>query len=146
MRAVLQRVSEARVECGASGGGGHIAHGLVALVGVTHTDDAICAERLADKLLTLRVFDDDAGVANRSCVDVGGGVLLVSQFTLYADTRKGRRPSYRRAADPDHAEPLVAAVAERLRAHGAEVVTGCFGDHMRLALVNDGPFTLNLEV
>lgn len=149
MRALIQRVSEASVEVLEEGrltSTGRIGAGLVALVGVTHDDTADEATRLADKIAHLRVHRDDDGVMNRSTIDVGGAVLVVSQFTLYADTRKGRRPSYLAAADPEHAEPLVAAVASRLAELGLEVATGRFRADMRVALTNDGPVTLLLEV
>ena len=114
--------------------------------GVTHTDRAVEADRLADKLWGLRIFDDDDGVMNRSVADVGGAVLVVSQFTLYGDTAKGRRPSWTAAARPEHAEPLVDRLVDSLRALGAEVATGRFRTDMRVDLVNDGPVTLMLEV
>jgi D-aminoacyl-tRNA deacylase len=151
VRALVQRVSEAAVTCAPTPDDpaeetGRIGRGLVALVGVTHDDDAATARRLADKLWHLRVFPDEAGAMNRSCAEVGGGVLVVSQFTLYGETTKGRRPSYLAAARPDHAEPLVGATVARLRELGAPVATGRFRTHMRVALVNDGPGTLLLEV
>lgn len=151
MRALVQRVVEASVTAAPAAGEpaeetGRIEHGLVAFVGVTHDDDEATARRLADKIRTLRVFPDDRGMMNRSCVDVGGAVLVVSQFTLYGDTRRGRRPSYVEAAEPDVAEPLVDAVVERLRETGTPVATGRFRTHMQVSLVNDGPVTLMLEV
>lgn len=151
MRALIQRVTEATVTSRAERDGeviatGRIGPGLVALVGVTHGDDAALADRLADKLWHLRVFEDAEGAMNRSCADVGGEVLVVSQFTLYGETRKGRRPSFVAAARPEHAEPLVARVVERLRSHGAHVETGRFRTSMQVSLTNDGPVTLLLEV
>jgi D-aminoacyl-tRNA deacylase len=151
VRALVQRVSSASVTSTPEGGGvpeetGRIGQGLVALVGVTHDDDRAAAEKLADKVWNLRVFEDADGQMNRSCADVGGGVLVVSQFTLYGDTRKGRRPSFVDAARPDHAEPMVEALVDRLRVHGAEVATGRFRTHMDVSLVNDGPVTILLEV
>lgn len=149
MRALIQRVSEASVEVvedGRTTTTGRIGAGLVALVGVTHDDTTAEAERLADRIAHLRVHRDDDGVMNRSTLDVGGAVLVVSQFTLYADTRKGRRPSYLAAAAPEHAEPLVEAVASRLSELGLEVATGRFRADMRVTLTNDGPVTLLLEV
>jgi D-tyrosyl-tRNA(Tyr) deacylase len=125
---------------------GAIGAGLCAFVGVTHHDDLAAAERLADKIWNLRVFDDADGVMNLPVGEAGGAVLVISQFTLYGDTRKGRRPSYGSAARPEQAEPLVTAVAERLRSLGATVATGRFGAEMAVALVNDGPVTLSLEV
>jgi D-tyrosyl-tRNA(Tyr) deacylase len=116
-------------------------------VGVTHDDDEPAARKLAAKVAGLRVFDDDAGVMHRSLVDVGGAALVVSQFTLYGDTSRGRRPSWIAAAPPERAEPLVDAFADALREeHGVAVSTGRFRADMLVALVNDGPVTLMLEV
>ena len=120
--------------------------GLCALVGVTHDDTAATARKLAEKIWHLRVFDDDDGAMNLSCADVGGGVLVVSQFTLYGDTSRGRRPSWIAAARPEVAEPLVHEVVSALRTLGARVETGRFRTHMDVELVNDGPVTLLLEV
>ena len=145
MRAVIQRVSEARVTVD-DAVVGEIGPGLCALVGVTHDDGEAEAHKLAAKLAHLRVFDDADGVMNRSLVDVGGAVLVVSQFTLYGDTSRGRRPSWIAAAHPEHAEPLVEAVVAGLRGLGAEVATGRFRADMRVALVNDGPVTLVVDV
>lgn len=125
---------------------GSIGPGLCVLVGVTHDDTTVHADRLADKLVGLRVFGDDEGVMNRSVDDVGGALLVVSQFTLYGDTAKGRRPSWIAAARPEHAEPLVDHVVAALRARGRSVETGRFRTDMRVTLVNDGPVTLMLEV
>jgi D-tyrosyl-tRNA(Tyr) deacylase len=111
-------------------------------LGVTHADDLDRAERMAAKLWHLRIFDDDAGLMNRSVGDAGGEILVVSQFTLYGDTTRGRRPSWVAAAPPEQAEPLVEAVVAELRALGATVATGRFGADMQVALVNDGPVTL----
>lgn len=141
----MQRVTSARVTVDGSDVG-VIGPGLCALVGVAHDDDADRARRLATKLWRLRILRDDAGVMNRSLSDVGGEILVVSQFTLYGDTSGGRRPSWLAAARPEHAEPLVDAVVAELRALGAAVATGRFGAEMQLALVNDGPVTLILEV
>ena len=116
------------------------------LVGATHADNVGVADRLADKLWGLRIFDDEGGVMNRSVADVAGSVLVVSQFTLYGDTAKGRRPSWIAAARPEHAEPLVDRVVDTLRSLGATVETGRFRTDMRLDLVNDGPVTLMLEI
>lgn len=151
MRALVQRVREASVEVVDRDGSvqvvGRIGAGLLALVGATHEDRAEDARRLAAKVAGLRVFDDEDGVPNRSVVDVGGAVLVVSQFTLYGDTRKGRRPSYVAAARPEQAEPLVDQVVAALRAeHGLEVATGRFRAHMLVHSVNDGPMTLAVEV
>lgn len=125
---------------------GAVGRGLCVLVGVTHDDDEADARRLAAKLWNLRIFDDDAGVMNRSLADVGGQALVVSQFTLYGDTSRGRRPSWVAAARPEQAEPLVEAVVGALRGLGAQVETGRFGAEMLVALVNDGPVTLVVEV
>lgn len=151
MRALIQRVHEAWVTSAEQRGGpgeetGRIGPGLVALVGATHDDTPELADKLADKVFNLRVFADDEGSMNLGCADVGGQVLVVSQFTLYADTRKGRRPSYLPAAGPEHAEPLVDRFVERLREHGATVATGRFRTHMDIGLINDGPVTIMLEV
>jgi D-tyrosyl-tRNA(Tyr) deacylase len=145
VRALVQRVTEARVTV-AGEVVGEIGAGLCVLVGATHTDTPATAHKLADKVWNLRVFDDDEGVMNRSAADVGGGMLVVSQFTLYADTRKGRRPAWSAAAAPEAAEPLVGVFAEALRDLGARVATGRFGADMQVALVNDGPVTLMLDV
>ncbi|HEX6424539.1 MAG TPA: D-aminoacyl-tRNA deacylase [Acidimicrobiales bacterium] len=145
MRAVVQRVLEARVTVDGVAVGA-IGPGMCVLVGVTHDDDEPRARRLADKLWNLRIFDDDAGVMNRSLADAGGQVLVVSQFTLYGDTSRGRRPSWVAAARPEEAEPLVGAVVAGLRGLGAQVETGRFGAEMLVALVNHGPVTLVVEV
>ena len=145
MRAVVQRVSSSAVRVEGEVVGA-IGPGLCALVGVTHDDDEAAAVRLADKIWHLRVLADEAGSMNRSLADAGGGVLVVSQFTLYGDTTRGRRPSWVAAARPEHAEPLVDAVVARLREHGAEVATGRFGADMQVTIENDGPVTVTLEV
>lgn len=145
MRAVVQRVSEASVTVDGEVVGA-IGPGLCVLVGVTHDDGVDTARRLAAKLWHLRVLDDDAGVMNRSVAEAGGQLLVVSQFTLYGDTRRGRRPSWVAAARPEQAEPLVDAVVEELRGLGADVATGRFRADMHVALVNDGPVTLVVEV
>jgi D-tyrosyl-tRNA(Tyr) deacylase len=145
VRALVQRVSEARVRIDGSAVG-EIGPGLCVLVGVTHDDDEAAARRLAEKVWTLRIFDDAEGVMNHSLADTGGGLLVVSQFTLYGDTRKGRRPSWVGAARPEQAEPLVEEFAATLRALGAPVATGVFGAHMAVEIVNDGPVTLLVEV
>ncbi|HEY4609935.1 MAG TPA: D-aminoacyl-tRNA deacylase [Ilumatobacteraceae bacterium] len=149
MRGLVQRVSEASVTVDGPDGAkvvGAIGNGLCVLVGVTHDDSPANARKLADKIWGLRIMDDDKGVMNRSVAEVGGQVLIVSQFTLYGDTSGGRRPSWINAARPEHAEPLVQEVVEQLRASGAVVATGRFRTEMRVSLVNDGPVTLLLEV
>jgi D-aminoacyl-tRNA deacylase len=144
VRAVVQRVTEATVSVAASEIA-RIGAGLCVLVGVTHDDDATVAAKLADRLWNLRLFDDEAGVMNRSAAELGAELLVVSQFTLYGDTTKGRRPSWIAAARPEHAEPLVDVVVDELRRLGATVATGRFGAEMKVALVNDGPVTVLLE-
>jgi D-tyrosyl-tRNA(Tyr) deacylase len=145
VRALVQRVAEASVAIDGEVVGA-IGAGLCVLVGVTHTDSPELAAKLADKLWSLRIMADADDVMNRPVSDCGGELLVISQFTLYGDTRKGRRPSWIDAARPEQAEPLVDAVVERLRALGATVATGRFGADMQVALVNDGPVTVLLEV
>jgi len=145
MRAVVQRAIRAQVRVGDEVVG-EIGAGLVALVGVTHTDGPAEAERLAGKLAHLRLFDDDAGVMNRSVLDAGGAVLVVSQFTLYGDASRSRRPSWSAAAPRATAEPLMEAVVAALRRAGVAVATGRFGADMAVELVNDGPVTLIVDV
>ena len=125
---------------------GAIGRGLLVLLGVGHDDTSENATRLAAKIARLRIFPDAAGRFDRSLLDVGGDALVVSQFTLLADTRKGNRPSFTDAARPEQAEPLVEAFAEALRAAGARVETGVFGAKMEVELVNDGPVTIVLEL
>jgi D-tyrosyl-tRNA(Tyr) deacylase len=145
MRGLVQRVSQAAVLVDDQIVGA-IGAGLCVLVGVTHDDTAVKARKLADKIWGLRIFDDDDGVMNRSVADTGGEVLIVSQFTLYGDTSAGRRPSWIKAARPEHAEPLVQMVIDQLCALGATVATGRFRTEMRVSLINDGPVTVLLEV
>jgi D-tyrosyl-tRNA(Tyr) deacylase len=145
MRAVVQRVTRARVVVG-DGDVGSIGAGLCVLVGVTHDDDETTARALAAKVWNLRVMRDGDGVMNRSVGDTSREVLVVSQFTLYGDTSRGRRPSWVAAARPDHAEPLVDVVVQELRDLGAIVATGRFGADMAVELVNDGPVTVLLEI
>jgi D-aminoacyl-tRNA deacylase len=140
----VQRVASASVTVGEEVVGS-IGPGLCAFVGVTHTDDDAAAARLARRLWQLRIFPDDEGLTNRSAEDLSLEVLVVSQFTLYADTSRGRRPSFVQAAPPERAEPLVEEVAGALRGLGASVATGRFRAAMRVTLVNDGPFTILLE-
>jgi D-tyrosyl-tRNA(Tyr) deacylase len=144
VRALIQRVTEARVRV-ADEVVGEIGAGLCVLVGVTHHDDQAAARRLAEKVWHLRVFADPDAPMQRSLADTTRAALVVSQFTLYGDTRRGRRPSWTAAAPPAVAEPLVEAFTATLRALGAEVETGRFGAHMTVDLVNDGPVTLLLE-
>ncbi len=144
MRALVQRVAEAHVTVDGEVVG-EIGPGLCVLVGVTHDDDESTATKLAGKLWHLRVFDDDEGSMNRSVADTTRALLVISQFTLYGETRKGRRPSWVAAARPEEAEPLVEALVAELRALGAEVAEGVFGAHMEVGLVNDGPVTLLIE-
>ena len=145
MRALVQRVREARVTVDGRVTGA-IGSGLLVLAGVIHGDSGDDRDWLVHKIVNLRVFDDDAGVMNRSVRDVGGDILAVSQFTLYASTKKGHRPSWSAAARPEVAEPLFdALVAAMAVALGKAVQTGVFGAHMDVALVNDGPVTLWLD-
>ena len=125
---------------------GRIGPGLCVLVGVTHDDDDPIARRMADKIWGLRIMDDPEGVMNRSIAETTGAVLVVSQFTLYGDTRKGRRPGWSAAARPEHAEPLIETVVDELAGLGATVATGRFRAEMQVALVNDGPVTVLLEI
>ena len=140
MRAVAQRVSQASVSVDGAVIGAIDGPGLLVLVGVTHDDTAEKAAKLAAKLWGMRILDGE-----KSCSDVGAPLLVVSQFTLYADTSKGRRPSWSNAAPGPVAEPLVDAVVAELRALGATVETGKFGADMKVALVNDGPITIIVE-
>jgi D-tyrosyl-tRNA(Tyr) deacylase len=145
MRAVIQRVRQGRVSVEGQVVG-EIGPGLVILLGVGHGDGPTEADRLADKIATLRIFSDAEGKTNLSVLDVGGEALVISQFTLYADCRKGRRPSFTKAALPDMAAPLVETFAERLRQAGVRrVETGEFGALMLVEIHNDGPFTIVLD-
>lgn len=145
MRVVLQRVSSARVTV-AGRVTGEIGPGLLLLQGIEPADTAEDGEWLAQKIAKLRIFPDDAGQMNRSVVDLAGGILLVSQFTLFASTAKGTRPSFNAAARPDHARPLYELFQHQLAAaSGRPVATGEFGAMMEVALVNDGPVTLLLD-
>ena len=145
MRAVVQRVSQASVRVGEEVVGA-IGAGLCVLVGVTHTDTEAISRQLAAKLWHLRIMADEAGVMNRSAADTGGEVLVVSQFTLYGNTDRGRRPSWIDAARPEQAEPLVQAVIDELVRLGATVATGRFRAEMAVSLINDGPATLIIEL
>jgi D-aminoacyl-tRNA deacylase len=145
MRGLVQRVSQASVTVDDEVVGS-IGPGLCVLVGVTHDDTEATARKMADKIWGLRVIDDENGVMNRSVADSTREVLIVSQFTLYGDTSGGRRPSWINAARPEHAEPLIQAVIDQLRASGATVATGRFRTEMQVSLINDGPVTVLLEV
>ena len=144
MRIVVQRTKQAHV---AVGGDivGQIPFGLVLLVGITHEDTEADAKYLADKIAHLRIFEDERGKMNLSVKDVGGQILSVSQFTLYGDCRKGRRPNFVKAAGPEKAEPLYHRFNELLREHGLHVATGHFGAMMEVSLANWGPVTFILE-
>ncbi len=144
MRAVIQRVSSAHVEVDGEVTG-RIGRGLLVLLGVGHGDTERQAHWLAEKIAGLRIFEDDAGKMNLSVQDVGGSVLVVSQFTLYADCRRGRRPSFTDAAPPDVADQLYQVFVDHLRAQGILVHTGVFQAHMDVHLVNDGPVTMVLD-
>jgi D-aminoacyl-tRNA deacylase len=144
VRAVVQRVSEAQVSVGGTVVG-RIGRGLCVLLAATHADTPASADRMAERLWYLRIFPDDSGRINRSASDLGLAVLVVSQFSLYADTSRGRRPSFVAAAPPEQAEPLIDRVAGRLRDLGAEVATGRFRAEMAVALVNDGPLTVTVD-
>ncbi len=144
MRAVIQRVSEGSVTVD-NRKVARIGKGLVVLLGIAPGDTQANAEALADKLVHLRIFEDSEEKMNLSLLDVKGQAIVVSQFTLYADTRKGRRPSFTEAAKPDIAEPLVEAFAGMLEARGVPTQTGVFGAMMEVALVNDGPVTIVME-
>ena len=144
MRALLQRVSRAEVRV-SEGMVGRIGPGLLILLGVGHGDDEATVGVLARRVCELRIFDDDDGRTNRSLLDVGGEALVVSQFTLYADTRRGRRPGFTDAAPPERARELWQRFAAAVAAHGVRVATGRFGETMAVELVNDGPFTVWLD-
>lgn len=144
MRAVIQRVTEARVD--AEGRvSGSIGAGLVVLLGMSKTDTHQDADYLVDKILNLRIFADDSGKMNRSIMDVQGGLLIVSNFTVYGDCRKGRRPSFDLAADPEKAQELYQYFISRARTAPVTVETGIFRAAMKLYLVNDGPVTLSCD-
>lgn len=144
MRAVIQRVSEARVRVDGSVVG-EIGAGLVALIGVAVEDTGADADALASKIVGLRIFEDADGLMNASLAETGGALLVVSQFTLLADCRKGRRPSFGAAAQPEHAEPLIARLVEAARALDVRVETGRFRATMEVSLVNQGPVTVMLD-
>jgi D-tyrosyl-tRNA(Tyr) deacylase len=144
MRALIQRVKSGKVSV-AGRTIAEINHGMVILLGVGPQDDERNAAFLAEKIATLRIFEDREGKFNLSILDIGGTTLVVSQFTLYADTRKGRRPSFTQAASPELAEPLVEKFASLLRQQGIPTQTGVFGAHMLVEIENDGPVTIWLE-
>jgi D-aminoacyl-tRNA deacylase len=144
LRLVIQRVARASVSVSGEAVGA-IGHGLLVLIGVREGDDEAEARRLATKTAELRIFEDDDGRFNRSLLETGYEALVVSQFTLYGDMRKGRRPSFNDAARPEVAEPLIEAYATSLEALGVKVARGRFGAHMQVELVNDGPVTLVLD-
>ena len=145
MKAWIQRVLEASVDIGGERVA-EIGQGYLVLLGVTHTDTEKAADEMSDRICNLRIFEDENGKTNRSLVDIGGSVIVVSQFTLYADTSHGRRPGFSHAARPELAEPLYERVVANLRARlGAERVgTGRFGAEMKVRLLNDGPFSVEL--
>lgn len=144
MRLLVQRSKEASVTIDGKVHG-KIDSGLVVLVGFTHTDTETEIDYLIDKLLHLRIFDDENGVMNRSLLDVGGEILSISQFTLYADTKKGRRPSYIAALNGDEATKLYDLFNQKIEEKGVKIETGIFGSDMKVALINDGPITILLE-
>ena len=144
MKVVLQRVTTASVAVDKEIVG-EIGPGLLAFVGIGHQDTELVVEWMADKTIALRVFEDDAGKMNRSLAEIHGSVLAVSQFTLYGDCRKGRRPSFVDAAQPEHANRLYEYYVQRLRSADVSVKTGVFAANMQVALVNDGPVTMILE-
>jgi D-tyrosyl-tRNA(Tyr) deacylase len=144
MRAVIQRVSEAKVEVEGNVVG-QVGRGLLVYLGVGKEDTEADAEFMADKLVNLRIFADEAGKMNRSVIEMGGGVLLISNFTLQGDCRKGRRPGFDAAADPPLAEPLYERVAELMARSEIPVAKGSFGAHMHVTSLNDGPVTFLLD-
>lgn len=144
MRFVIQRVGSASVEV-ENEIIGQIEKGYLVLIGVSDRDDEATADRLVKKLLGLRIFEDEDGKTNRSLADVGGGLLLVSQFTLYANCRKGNRPSFIEAGKPEHAEALYEYIIQKCRESVELVETGSFGADMKVRLMNDGPFTILLD-
>ncbi|HEY4682201.1 MAG TPA: D-aminoacyl-tRNA deacylase [Candidatus Acidoferrales bacterium] len=144
MRAVVQRVSRAQVRVGGDPKGA-VDRGMVVLLGVGRNDSAEAAAYLAEKVANLRIFEDEQGKMNRSLVETGGEALVISQFTLYGDARKGRRPGFDRAAPPEQAEPLYEQFVRELIARGIRVSTGVFQAQMQVELVNDGPVTILLD-
>ena len=146
MKALIQRVSEASVEVDGSRVA-EIGRGFLILLGITHSDGPADVEKLARKIPALRIFEDEQGLMNKSVIDIGGAVIVVSQFTLYADTKKGNRPSFIEAARPEHAEPLYNELVRQLRLTlGPDRVgAGVFGAEMKVRLLNDGPVTIELR-
>ena len=144
MRAVVQRVSRAQVSVDGEVLG-RIGKGFLILLGVSGEDTEEMADRMADKICRLRIFEDENGKTNRSLADVGGALLVISQFTLYADCKKGNRPSFIKAGKPGMADALYERFMERCRTHVAQVEKGRFGADMKVELLNDGPFTLMLD-
>lgn len=144
MKVVLQRVAHASVKVDGTVIG-EIGNGFLILLGVAESDDEAAADKMADKICKLRIFPDENGKTNLSLADVGGELLVVSQFTLYADCHKGNRPSFIKAGAPDKADRLYRYFVERCRQHVPKVEHGSFGAEMKVELVNDGPFTLMLE-
>ena len=144
MRVLVQRCDRACVKVDGKIVG-QIGMGVMILVGITHDDDSKKIDYLVDKLINLRIFDDENGVMNKSLLDVSGSILSISQFTLYADTRKGRRPSYVEAMSGDKAKALYDEFNEKLRNTGVKVETGIFGADMKVDFINDGPITIMLE-
>jgi len=144
MRTLIQKVTSGKVSVNANIVA-EIGHGLIILLGIGQGDSEEQARFLAEKISTLRIFEDSGGKFNRSLIDVGGEAIVISQFTLYGDARKGRRPSFSEAARPEVAEPLVEKFSEFMRALGVPCQTGIFGAHMQVEFVNDGPVTIWLE-
>ena len=144
MRAVVQRVSRAKVSVNGAVSG-EIGPGLLVLLGVGHSDTEIDVNYLAEKIVGLRIFEDEEGKMNRSVADIGGGVLTVSQFTLYGDVRRGKRPSFDAAAAPELARRLYELFVEKIRATGLRCETGRFQEMMQVELVNEGPVTILLD-
>lgn len=146
MKALIQRVSEASVDIQGERVA-QIGQGFLVLLGITHADTLVDAAKLAQKIPALRIFEDEKGLMNKSVMDMGGSLIVVSQFTLYADTHKGNRPSFIEAARPEQAEPLYEKLVEKLRAimGDARVQTGRFGAEMKVRLLNDGPVTVELR-
>lgn len=144
MRTVIQRVTEAKVEVEGKVVG-EIGKGLLILLGVARDDSAEDADYLAEKIMNLRIFNDETGKMNRSLMEVAGAMLVVSQFTLYGDARRGRRPSYSEAAEPEKANALYQYYVDKARRQGVEVQTGVFQAMMQVSLTNDGPVTILLD-